>query len=357
MRYFKKENSLKFYKEPTDFDKHTPRSILQYAIGANLYMPATQPNILSKLTGNKFSDLGAVSLCMEDAISEEQLPEAQDDVLSLLDSLYEFTQTSTADDLPLIFVRVRSTQQFRTFAKMLDRNKLSMLCGFIFPKFNSQNGNEYFSILKELIASSGEKLYAMPVIEDHAAMYKESRFQELSDIQRILMDNKDLVLNVRVGGTDFSSIYGLRREVDTTIYDIKVVADCLKDIINFFLRDECGFVVSGPVWEYYSWDSDSPEIRGLRRELSLDKQNGFQGKTIIHPSQIDVVNKSYIVKFDEYLDAVNILKSHGGVFASVGGNRMNETSPHRGWATKVLAKANIFGVAEKNVKWDDGMRR
>lgn len=346
MRYFTHQNPLKFFLEPEAFDKLTPRHTLQYALGANLYMPATQRGIFDKLSQGSFNDLGAVSLCMEDAISANELPQAQEAVLDLLSRLASLCRP---DEFPLLFVRVRSPQQFKQFAAKLGTAQLHVLAGFIFPKFNSSNGEAFFSTLNHLREQSGETLYAMPVIEDRRVMYKETRFDELQQIQRLLMQHREQVLNVRVGGTDFSSIYGLRREVDTTIYDIKVVADCLKDVLNFFLRDECGFVVSGPVWEYYSWNPDSPEMRGLRRELSLDMQNGFQGKTIIHPSQISVVNKAYIVPFDTYQDAQSILHSQGGAFASVGGNRMNETTPHRSWAQKVMAKARIFGVAEKNV--------
>lgn len=349
MRYFTKENSLKFYKDPLYFDKHTPKELLKYAIGANMYMAATRQNVFKKLVNNEYYDVGAITLCMEDAISEDEVGLAQDNVLDILDHLYEVENSGAELNLPLLFVRVRSIEQFLSFAKMLDERHVKVLCGFSFPKFNSDNGSEYFSILRRLSEKFSEPLYGMPIIEDKAVMYKESRFEELEKIQKIFLDNDDYMLNIRVGGTDFSSIYGLRRDVNTTIYDIKVVADCLKDILNFFLRQECRYVVAGPVWEYYSWKEQSPEISGLKKELALDIQNGFQGKTIIHPSQTDVVNKAYIVKYDEYQDALNVLNSKGGVFASVNGNRMNETNPHKNWASKIMARAEIFGVAEKDV--------
>lgn len=40
MKYFTRENELKFFRNPSPFDKHTPKSILQHAIGANMYVPA-----------------------------------------------------------------------------------------------------------------------------------------------------------------------------------------------------------------------------------------------------------------------------------------------------------------------------
>lgn len=340
-------DNLKFFKEPMMFDKYTPKNVLKYAIGANMYMPATQKNIFDKLIRNEFHDIGAITLCMEDAIEESMLPAAQISTLELLDHLHDIRIKGDKDlNLPLIFIRVRNVGQFRAFSRMLTKKHLAELSGFNFPKFNETNGNEYFSILKDLSERNNEILYGMPIIEDESVMFKETRFHALKQIQRILMKYQDMVLNIRVGGTDFSSIYGLRRSVHMTIYDTRVVADCLVDILNFFLRQKCGYVVSGPVWEYFSWDSKSQEIKTLKKELRLDIQNGFHGKTIIHPSQIDVVNREYIVNYNEYMDAMAIMESDGGVFKSIGENRMNETMPHRNWAKKVLAKAEIFGVLE-----------
>ena len=351
MRYFIKEDELKFYKEPNSFSKYSDKNILKYAIGANLYMPAIQQSIFNKLLDNKFHNIGAITLCMEDSIDDTQIGEAQFCVLALLERLYVIQQKEPKHNLPLIFVRVRNEEQFHEFSKLLKKEHINVLCGINFPKFNSINGEHYFSILKELSLQYNEPLYGMPIIEDELVMYMDTRFSELGKIQDILKRYDDYVLNIRVGGTDFSSIFGLRRDITTSIYDIKVVADCLKDILNYFIRKDCRYVVSGPVWEYYSWDENSQEIQGLKKELNLDIQNGFHGKTVIHPSQIDVVNKAYVIKFEEWQDANNILNAKGGVFAGCKGNRMNEVNPHRSWAKKILAKAEIYGVANLNVKF------
>lgn len=352
MRYFVGMDDLKFFKDPINFTKQTDKEVLKYAIGANMYMPATQKNIFTKLINNEIHDIGAITLCMEDAIDESMVEKAQECTLELLDHLHEMRLQKKDMNLPLIFIRVRNTKQFETFSKMLTKRHLEELSGFNFPKFNSVNGRQYFTTLKELSETHNEILYGMPIIEDENVMFKETRFFELEQIQKVLLDFQEYVLNIRVGGTDFSSIYGLRRSVNTTIYDIKVVADCLKDILNFFLRQNCGYVVSGPVWEYFSWDKESKEIKGLERELDLDIQNGFMGKTIIHPSQINTVNRKYIIGYNEYMDAKAIMEASGGVFKSIGGNRMNEVAPHKNWAKKVLAKADIFGVFDNSCNED-----
>lgn len=348
MRYFIDEDKQKFYKKPSEFNKETDINILKYAIGANMYMPATNDNVFKKLVHNDFKGIGAITLCMEDAIPESAVENAQQCVLSLLERLHDEKLANDSLNLPLIFIRVRSPEQFRDFATMINKNHLAELSGFNFPKFTDSNGDSYFKILKELSEKYNETLYGMPIIETEEVMFKESRFYTLEQIQKVLMKYQGYVLNIRVGGTDFSAIYGLRRSLNTTIYDIKVVSDCLKDIINFFLRQNCGYVVSGPVWEFYNLDENSKEIKGLKKELELDIENGFMGKTIIHPSQINVVNRKYIINYDEYMDAKAIMESEGGVFASYKHNRMNETKPHKNWAKKILAKAEIFGVYDQN---------
>ena len=352
MRYFSNVDNLKFFKEPVEFNKYTKKDTLKYAIGANMYMPATQNNIFKKLINNDFHDIGAISLCMEDAIDEAMLPEAQISALNLLNDLYNITQENKNLNLPLIFIRVRNPEQFKLFADMLTEKHVKMLTGFNFPKFNSKNGEDYFETLKNLSIKFNEVLYGMPIIEDEDVIFKETRFVELERIQHILLKYPEFVLNIRVGGTDFSSLYGLRRGINTPIYEIKVVADCLKDILNFFLRKGCDYVISGPVWEYFSWDENSEEINGLKKELMLDIENGFHGKTIIHPSQINIVNEQYIISYHEYIDAINTLESKGGVFKGSAGNRMCETNPHKRWAKKIVAKAEVFGVYDESVKKD-----
>lgn len=351
MKYFENRNNLYFYKDPQYFNKYTDKNILKYAIGANMYMPGTQSNVFDKLIENKFQDIGAITLCCEDAIAEEDLEAAEENILNILDELYvqSLEDNTLIDRLPLIFIRVRNCDQFKSFADRLRKEQLQMLTGFNFPKFNSITGNIYFSILKDLSKKHNELLYGMPIIEDKKVIYKESRIGELKTIQDILGQYSTYVLNVRVGGTDFSSLFGLRRSVNNTIYDLKVVNDCLTDILNVFLRND-EYVVSGPVWEYFSWNEDSDEIQGLIRELKLDIQNGFQGKTIIHPSQINVVNHEYIVDYAEYQDAINIINKDGGVFKSENGNRMNEAAPHKNWAQKIIARAHVFGVYDINAK-------
>lgn len=348
LKYFKNKDELLFYRTPAAFTKNSPLEVLKYAIGANLYMPGTQNDIFEKLIHNRFREIGAITLCLEDAIQESELKDAEDNVLKILNKLFleQSAHPKIAEDLPLIFIRVRNVEQFYEFSKQLDRTHLSVLAGFCFPKFDSENGNDYFSILNRLKDKYQEVLYGMPILEDRKLMSLETRIQELSMIKEILLDYKDQILNIRVGGTDFSSVFGLRRSVNHSIYDIHPVADCLTTILNEFLPYD--FVISGPVWEYFSNDPNTAEIHGLKKELRLDLENGFFGKTIIHPSQINVVNQEYIVNYHDYMDAKDVLSREGGV--SKGNHRMNEAAPHHAWAKKIIARSKVFGVLDENCK-------
>ena len=71
-------------------------------------------------------------------------------------------------------------------------------------------------------------------------------------IKKLLDQYRQLVLNVRIGATDFSGLFGLRRSPDMTIYDIRVIGSCITDIINVFTRPGSNYVIPGPVWEFYS---------------------------------------------------------------------------------------------------------
>lgn len=349
MIYFKEEGKEKFYQKPISFDKYTPREMLQYAIGANMYVPAIKKGVAQKIIDSGFGEVGSITLCCEDAVSDNRIEEAEDNIIDMMMELGKYFNNSNekVKGMPLIFIRVRSVEQFKNLSKKMKKEHLRFIAGFVFPKFSSVNGRKYLAALDKLSKEFDEVLYGMPILEGEELIYKEHRFKELGLVSLILYEYNDYILNVRVGGTDFSSRFGLRRSVNRSIYDIRVVSDCLIDILNFFLRMERSYVVSGPVCEYFSDDDQSPEVIGLKKEIELDMENGFYGKTIIHPTQIKHVNERYIVKFDEYQDAVNILNSDGGVFKGASGNRMNEVKPHTNWAKKILNRASIFGVLNK----------
>ncbi|WPS85426.1 HpcH/HpaI aldolase/citrate lyase family protein (plasmid) [Brevibacillus halotolerans] len=367
------EKARIFERQPQDFSKDTDREELAYALGATLYMPSYQ-DILHKLMKKEMSGLTSLVMCFEDAIRVEDVKRGQENVKRILGSLARAIQSGAfvKEEVPLFFVRVRNFEQFKEFSEMLTFEEAVLLSGFVFPKFTSSKGEQYLEYLRELNIKFQTKLYGLPILETPIVMHQETRMKELLKLKHLLIQYRTYILNVRVGGTDFASLFGLRRGIDFTMYDIMVVADVLKDIQNVLMRSEDGFVVSAPVWEYFSnqrilknnirttpfeernmllkrQQIIDKAIDGLIRELILDKANGFCGKTIIHPSHISYVNAFQVVTKEEYEDAIMILNNAGGgVLKSYSGNKMNEMNPHMSWAKKILIRANIYGVVKDN---------
>ncbi|MCQ2194731.1 MAG: HpcH/HpaI aldolase/citrate lyase family protein [Paludibacteraceae bacterium] len=362
--------SYQFVKAPQDFNKYTDRSLLQYCLGATMYMPGTK-DFAQAIIEKKYPGLTSMVMCFEDACKEEDVPAAEQNTLALLDQLNVWLNEGKLryEDVPLIFFRVRSVEQFKHWSSMLKKEHIHLITGINFPKFNSYNGDEYYEHLEYLNEKFGEVIYGMPIIEDSKVAFKESRFVELIGIKMILDRHKDLVLNVRVGGTDFSSCFGVRRGINYTIYDIMTVRDCLMDILNVFTRNN-DYTVSGPVWEYFRVNKNmkfkelqgfnledtllkrkaivNDAVDGLMRELVLDQANGFMGKTCIHPTHLNYINGMLAVTREEYEDAEQILNTSGGVVKSVNANKMNEIGPHKRWAEKISMRAKAYGVIEND---------
>lgn len=340
-----------FFKKPKDFNKYSDKELLKYAVGANLYMNGLM-DVYNKIKDGTLEDCTTITVCFEDAINEENVLEAEYEFINNLEKIsFELERGNLKyEDIPLIFIRVRNVNQFKSIASKIKKNTANLIAGFVFPKFTVENGESYIAQTMITAQRLKEKFYIMPILESENIIYKESRIKTLLGIKELLDKYKDIVLNVRVGGTDFSSKFGLRRSVNSTVYHIKVVEDCLIDIINIFSRVNDGYVISGPVWEYFSDNPNSKEILGLRREIKMDIENGFIGKTVIHPSQVNYVNLSHIVSYEDYKDAIHILKSkaEGGVFKGYGDNKMNEISPHLNWARKIIERAEVFGVRKEN---------
>lgn len=372
MRHHANLQDDKFVILPESFTKYTEHALLRYCLGATMYMPGTK-DFLQPILTKKYPGLTSMVMCFEDACPEELVPEAEQNVLQLLSALGRELDRGTIqyDDVPLIIIRVRNQAQFEHFSELLQPAHVRFITGFNFPKFNRSNGEAYFAHLKELNERFGEVLYGMPILESREMAYLETRIPELMGVKEILDRYRDLVLNVRVGGTDWSSVFGVRRGINYTIYDILPVADCLKDVLNVFARHN-DYSVSGPVWEYFRARKNmkfeeipqtinsslfkqqtmvNDAVDGLLRELLLDRANGFIGKTIIHPTHIPYVNGMLAVTKEVYDDAIQILNTDGGVVKSGSGNKMNEIGPHRCWAEKIVMRARAYGVIRDEAQY------
>lgn len=368
MRHHRYNLNYNFVVSPEEFNKYTDRELLQFCLGATMYMPGTK-DFSEAIVTEKYPGLTSMVMCLEDACREDEVPAAEDNIINMLSLLSGKIKDGSLgyEGLPLIIIRIRNMEEFVSLTDRMTAEHARVLVAFNFPKFNSRNGNQYLERLRDLNDKWGEIVYGMPIIEDRTVAYAETRMEELIRIRKILDTFRDLILNIRVGCTDFSGIFGSRRDVDYTIYDILPVSTILSDILNVFTRNN-DYTVSGPVWEYFKINRSmkfsslpkvdlqqsllrrtpliNDEVDGLMRELILDKANGFVGKTIIHPSHIRYVNGMLAVTADEYKDAMRILSDKGGVSKSSGENRMNEVTPHKLWAEKIIMRSRAYGVIE-----------
>lgn len=311
---------------------------LAYAVGALLYAPATNAELAGHVLAHDWPRLTAIAICLEDSIVDSALPMAE---AQLKDTLQTLAQAQ--EELPLLFVRVRNPEHLRHVHAMLGAQS-AMLTGYVLPKFDCKNGGAYMEAMREINAARREgTLYAMPILESGGIADVRGRAQALAQLRELIDHYRDLVLNVRVGGNDFCKLYGLRRGVHQTIYEVGVVRDILMDVLNVFSED---YVVSGPVWEYYGADPDAPWAEGLRRELELDRLNGFLGKTAIHPAQLPLIYESMQVSPDDYADAQQLLSWSDPLRAVSGGagGRMNEVKCHTRWAERIQIRAEIYGI-------------
>ncbi|MBE6878053.1 MAG: hypothetical protein E7488_02665 [Ruminococcaceae bacterium] len=306
-----------------------------------MYCPGnTESDIVKALINETYPVPFSMAFCLEDTVKEDKVEEAEENVSDILKKI-QAAKKEYKFFMPLIFVRVRSTEQLKKLVKKYDCFK-DVLTGFILPKFFIDNCDEYIEIIKENRTYGDDDFRYMPIFESDKMVNILTRGQHLMTVKEKLDQIKEVVLNIRVGGNDLSHAFGLRRPVEKTIYDVKPVERILTDVVSVFSME---YVVSGPVWEYYSGEGWQ---EGMEREMQLDLISGFIGKTVIHPNQIKVVNDMLKVEKEDFEDAKQILgwddDSSKLVSASSTSSRMNEYNTHFNWAKKILTLGNIYGI-------------
>lgn len=345
---------LRLSVDSQEFNKDSGKETLQYAVGGLLYMPASNKKIVKKIVSGEYAFVKSMVLDLEDSLGDDLVGYGQRTISAIISELDEAVKGGELEysNVPLIFIRVRDFGQITDTVRALD-NKLYLISGFNIPKFDKNNCDKYISEFKSALDRMQElyngkyTLYMMPIIENKNTLYRQLRMENLLYMNDKLREIEGNVLNIRVGGADFCSVYGIRRGIEDDIYDIGVVRSVLNDIVNVFGKN---YVVSGPVWEYFDNKENKEDTRwreGLVHELYADKLNGFLGKTSIHPSQLPVIQQSMIVKEEDYEDAMSILGMNTntvGVKKSTGGCRMNEAKTHTNWAKKVIGLAKVYGV-------------
>lgn len=313
---------------------------LSYMVGPLLYIPSLNEKAADKIINHKFDCLTSCCFCLEDTIIDSALETAENTLYNTLKKI----SIMPSNERPLIFVRIRTPEHLLHIYKKFN-DVQNIITGYILPKFDLSNAEDYAYIIKDINSNSTKKItYFMPILESRMIADVCTRVGTLQKLKEIIDTINEYILNIRIGGNDFCNIYGLRRNINQTIYDINVIKDIITDIINVFSFD---YIISGPVWEYFKRsDEDNNWSIGLQREVELDKLNGIIGKTCIHPSQVPIIYNSLKVTKEDYDDACKILdwKSNNLAVSKSISSRMNEVKCHIKWATKIKTLGDIYGI-------------
>lgn len=296
------------------------KKISPFALGATLYMPATRLDILSVVFGEKLEGLRSLVVCLEDAVSNNEVESALLNLQLLLAEIK--SRGGRPADGPLVFVRPRDSDMA---TKLAQWPLMSQADGFIMPKLTLKNLPLWDS------AVAGTDLYLMPTLETKE-VFDPSAMAELRDA--LLESVKDRVIALRIGGNDLMGCLGLRRNPTTTLYQTPMgyVIPMLAGVMG-----SAGFALTAPVFEQLQ----SPAL--LLEELELDMAHGLVGKTAIHPSQVPIIQRALQVSIDDVNGAKAILsESAPAVFQFNGA--MCEPATHLKWATNMIERARWHGV-------------
>ncbi len=315
-------------------------NILYYSVGALLYAPANKESIADSVINERFGKKFSLALCLEDTINDNFVFEAEHKLVHSVNTIYTALEKKTFY-LPKIFIRVRNHAQIPRLTAALGQS-IELITGYIIPKFSVNTADLYIKEITAANKKTGKNLYVMPIYESSSIIDLTHRYEILYRLKNSLSEIESLVLNIRVGGNDLCHFFGFRRHSDESIHRIGPISNIFSDLVTVYGSD---YVISGPVWEYYS---GSNWQEGLINEINDDKLCGFVGKTVIHPNQIPVVNNAYAVSESDFNDAQSIAEWNENsdllVSASASRERMNEYKTHINWAKRTLFLAQTFGV-------------
>lgn len=306
-----------------------------YQLGASLYMPATRQDIWQVILREKLPTLNSVIICLEDAVSAQDLPQALANLQQLLQhwAKNEVNPTLQPPFLsshcpkttrPLVFIRPRTPQLLSELAQWQHSH---LVDGFVLPKVDMHTLPAWRVACQDLPKDT----WLMPTLET-VAIFNPIHNHELAGALIEVFGNS--VLALRIGGNDLLASLRLRRAKFTGLYDTPLGA-VVYQLIGCFVP--YGFYLTAPVFEYL----DTPAV--FSQELNQDVAVGLVGKTIIHPSQILPVQQAWAVTQAEYNQAGAILhKDAKAVFKY--DNAMLEPMTHASWAQQIIQRERVFGI-------------
>ncbi|WP_110947026.1 HpcH/HpaI aldolase/citrate lyase family protein [Pseudomonas bohemica] len=303
-----------------------------YALGATLYMPATRPDILDVIRGEKLPGLRSMVVCLEDAVAATDVDPALQHLRGVLRSVVADNEARGSG--PLVFVRPRDSQMA---AKLNDWSETSAINGFVVPKFTLASLGQW------ALAASNPELLLMPTLET-ADVYSPQAMVDLGAAMRA--EFGDRILALRIGGNDLMGCLGLRRNPAATLYKTPMgyVIPMLAGVLG-----AQGFAMTAPVFEQLA----TPEL--LSEELNLDISHGLVGKTAIHPSQITQIHDAFRVSIED-LNCAKLIVNDSAPAVFKHNDAMVEPATHYNWAVKIIERAKWHGVKPAEVSLGEPVR-
>lgn len=289
------------------------RTINNIELGGTLFIPATHKNLEPIISKTKYSQLRSLVIDFEDGLDDIELEDAYRYTASVLEKI---TIKS-----PFVFLRPKDPKHLK---KLLELQNINKIDGFVLPKFSLTNANEYLTLL------DAKDFYIMPSIEGEELFFAD----KLLLLKELLVTNKEKILLVRFGLEDMLRQLSMKRKCEESIFDFAVGNVVLGNFIAIF--KSAGFVISGGVYPCFQDES------GFKVDLLRDLKEGFFGKTIIHPAQIEVVNELYKIGQEEYEEAQEVLHSQKVVFKQNG--KMAEQKTMSRYAEFILKRAEVYGI-------------
>lgn len=289
-----------------------------YEIGATLYMPVLHPKVREIVSGAVPAPSSSIVLCLEDALHESEVARGVETLVDLL----AMAPGRRPNRSPQLFVRPRSYDMATRLRAM---RRIGRIDGFVAPKVRVETLPDWISLL------AGSDLRLMPTIET-AEFFDPARLVAMRDL--IVGSGADRVAALRLGGNDLLGTMGLRRQRGVTSYE---------GPLGWFLSMAASILISSGVPVAAPVFDVIDDVETLRREVERDVAMGFVSKTAIHPSQVPVIDAAMSVSPEEDEAARAILQEEARAVFQIGGV-MCEPATHAGWARRVQARAEVFGV-------------
>jgi len=285
-------------------------------LGATLFIPASHKRLQEIVCQNKYPHLKSLVIDFEDGLEDKDFESAMQNINNILVKI-------TTKPL-LTFIRAKNTEHLSALLKL---SNIHNITGFVLAKFSLNNAETYLSLL------SSTKHIIMPSIEGKELF----NHQKLHTLKKIIITNKHKILLVHFGLEDMLRQLSLRRKCDESIFDLSAPSSVLGNFIATF--KSAGFAVSGGVYPCYR------DKEGFIKDVKRDLREGLFSKTIIHPSQIALINEVYKVDKKEYEEALEIINSKKKVFAL--NDKMAESLTMYSFSDELIQRAKIYGVTDE----------